>query len=156
MTAFRAQQAEQSEAIDSEICPVWMTLLLLAGTDRRFSSRHSFPPLPPLPPIQYWMAPPPPSSHSDSEPDEDFPDTSSKGAPGKVFLALGARRACVPYTPAFTGVDTRVVRPLSAREKLALRDAAGVCVRLGARVAEGEDGEGMGMGMWSLSYVSGS
>jgi len=75
-------------------------------------------------------------------------------APPPVFLALGARRACVPYTPAFQGIDLRVVRPLSAREKLAMRDAVGVLVRLGARVVGAEAG-GLGVRgeMWSLSYV---
>jgi len=74
--------------------------------------------------------------------------------PPPVFLALGARRACVPYTPAFQGVDLRVVRPLSAREKLAMRDAVSVLVRLGARVVGAEAG-GLGVRgeMWSLSYV---
>jgi hypothetical protein len=74
--------------------------------------------------------------------------------PPPVFLALGARRACVPYTPAFQGIDLRVVRPLSAREKLAMRDAVGVLVRLGARVVGAEAG-GLGVRgeMWSLSYV---
>jgi hypothetical protein len=75
-------------------------------------------------------------------------------APPPVFLALGARRACVPYTPAFQGIDLRVVRPLSAREKLAMRDAVCVLVRLGARVICAEAG-GLGVRgeMWSLSYV---
>jgi len=75
-------------------------------------------------------------------------------APPPVFLALGARRACVPYTPAFQGIDLRVVRPLSAREKLAMRDAVSVLVRLGARVVGAEAG-GLGVRgeMWSLSYV---
>jgi hypothetical protein len=50
--------------------------------------------------------------------------------PPPVFLALGARRACVPYTPAFQGIDVRVVRPLSSREKLAMRDAVSVLIRL--------------------------
>jgi len=74
--------------------------------------------------------------------------------PPPVFLALGARRACVPYTPAFQGIDLRVVRPLSAREKLAMRDAVGVLVRLGAKVVGAEAG-GLGVRgeMWSLSYV---
>ena len=74
--------------------------------------------------------------------------------PPPVFLALGARRACVPYTPAFQGIDIRVVRPLSAREKLAMRDAVSVLVRLGAKVVGAEAG-GLGVRgeMWSLSYV---
>jgi hypothetical protein len=74
--------------------------------------------------------------------------------PPPVFLALGARRACIPYTPAFQGIDIRVVRPLSAREKLAMRDAVSVLVRLGARVVGAEAG-GLGVRgeMWSLSYV---
>jgi len=74
--------------------------------------------------------------------------------PPPVFLALGARRACVPYTPAFQGIDIRVVRPLSAREKLAMRDAVCVLVRLGAKVVGAEAG-GLGVRgeMWSLSYV---
>lgn len=121
----------------------------------------AFPALGPLPSIQFWMPPPPPSSHhpppassEDEDEDEDFP---SKGAtPKSVFLALGARRACVPYTPAFSGLDMRVVRPVSVRERLALRDAGVVLVRLGARVRLGGEEEGEregGMGMWSLSYV---
>ena len=74
--------------------------------------------------------------------------------PPPVFLALGARRACVPYTPAFQGIDIRVVRPLSAREKLAMRDTVSVLVRLGAKVVGAEAG-GLGVRgeMWSLSYV---
>jgi hypothetical protein len=74
--------------------------------------------------------------------------------PPPVFLALGARRACVPYTPAFQGIDIRVVRPLSAREKLAMRDVVSVLVRLGAKVVGAEAG-GLGVRgeMWSLSYV---
>jgi len=43
--------------------------------------------------------------------------------PPPVFPALGARRVCVPYTPVFQGIDLRVVRPLGAREKIAMRDA---------------------------------
>lgn len=73
--------------------------------------------------------------------------------PPPVFLALGARRACVPYTPAFQGIDLRVVRPLSAREKLAMRDAVSVLVRLGARVVGAEAGGLVRGEMWSLSYV---
>ena len=74
--------------------------------------------------------------------------------PPPVFLALGARRACVPYTPAFQGIDIRVVRPLSAREKLAMRDTVSLLVRLGAKVVGAEAG-GLGVRgeMWSLSYV---
>jgi len=74
--------------------------------------------------------------------------------PPLVFLALGARRACVPYTPAFQSIDLRIVRPLSTRSKLAMRDAVNVLVRLGARVVGAEAG-GLGVGgeMWSLSYV---
>ncbi|KAI0286465.1 hypothetical protein BC826DRAFT_1048442 [Russula brevipes] len=51
-------------------------------------------------------------------------------------------------------IDLRVVRPLSAREKLAVRDAVSVLVRLGARVVGAEAG-GLGVRgeMWSLSYV---
>ena len=60
--------------------------------------------------------------------------------PPPVFLALGARRACVPYTPAFQGIDIRVVRPLSAREKLAMCDAVSLLVRLGAKVVGAEAG----------------
>ncbi|KAH9979632.1 hypothetical protein BJV74DRAFT_858371 [Russula compacta] len=60
--------------------------------------------------------------------------------PLPVFLALGARRACVPYTPAFQSIDLRVVRLLSAREKLAIRDA--VSVLAGGLGLRGE--------MWSL------
>ncbi len=74
--------------------------------------------------------------------------------PPPVFLALGARRVCVPYTPAFQGIDVRVVRPLSARERLAMRDAVSVLVWLGAKVVGAEAG-GLGVRgeMWSLSYV---
>ncbi|ETW76790.1 hypothetical protein HETIRDRAFT_430105 [Heterobasidion irregulare TC 32-1] len=105
------------------------------------SSSHSFPSHPPLPPIQFWL---PALSTKPVE-------TTSKVPP--VFLALGARRACIPYTPAFQGLDLRVVRPVSAREKLAVRDAVNVLMRLGAKVvgngiAQKSKGE-----MWSLSYV---
>lgn len=122
------------------------------------SGEAAFGALDPLPPVQFWMPPPPPSSSSSSshsDNDTDFP--SPRPTPSTVFLALGARRACVPYTPAFMGLDTRVVRPVSARERLALRDAGAVLVRLGARVKVGDgrerEGGGDGVGMWSLSYV---
>ncbi len=72
---------------------------------------------------------------------------SSHLPPPPVFLALGARRACVPYTPAFQGIDLRVVRPLGARENLAMHDAVGVLVRLGARVARAEAGR---CGVWAM------
>ena len=103
----------------------------------------AFPPLPPLPPVQFWM-PPPARDDSDSDTEVE----GDKRVP-PVFLALGARRACVPYTPAFQGLDTRVVRPVSARERLALRDAGAILTRLGARVER----EAAGADMWSLSYV---
>lgn len=88
-------------------------------------------------------------------------------APPPVFIALGARRACIPYTPAFQGLDLRVVRPVSAREKLVVRDAVEILGRLGAKVKGMGMGMGMGMDeeegqegvvsrkgeMWSLSYV---
>lgn len=85
-------------------------------------------------------------------------------APPPVFIALGARRACIPYTPAFQGLDLRVVRPVSAREKLVVRDAVEILGRLGAKVKglgiEDEGGEEWQEGivsrkgeMWSLSYV---
>jgi hypothetical protein len=48
--------------------------------------------------------------------------------PPPVFLALDARRARVPHTPAIQGIDLRVVRPFSAREKLAMRDVVDVLV----------------------------
>jgi hypothetical protein len=51
--------------------------------------------------------------------------------PPPVFLALCARRARVPHTPAIQGIDLSVVRLLSAREKFAIRDAVGVLVRRG-------------------------
>ncbi|KZV61750.1 hypothetical protein PENSPDRAFT_658679 [Peniophora sp. CONT] len=115
-----------------------------------------FPALGPLPAIQFWMPPLPSSSqpphHPSEDEDEDFPSKGSP-TPKSVFLALGARRACVPYTPAFSGLDMRVVRPVSARERLALRDAGAVLVRLGARVKVSGGEEEGGMGMWSLSYV---
>ena len=137
------------------------------------------PPAPPLPPVQFWL-PGYPAYKSDhtrtgtggdalasprrrrGEPASPSSSTRSSAQslllqqrpPPPVFLALAARRACVPYTPAFQGVDLRVVRPLSAREKLAMRDAVSVLVRLGARVVGAEAG-GLGVRgeMWSLSYV---
>ena len=139
------------------------------------------PPAPPLPPVQFWLPGYPaykldhaytaragPSAdegrrrerrHRDHQASSSASSASSASrllpppAP-PVFLALGARRACIPYTPAFQGIDTRVVRPLSAREKLAMRDAVSVLVRLGARVVGAEAG-GLGVRgeMWSLSYV---
>ena len=69
--------------------------------------------------------------------------------PPPVFLALGARCACVPYTPAFRGFDIRVVRPLSVREKPAMRDAICLLVRAGEarrRVIVAEAGGLRGMG----------
>ena len=57
--------------------------------------------------------------------------------PPPVFLALGARCACVPYTLAFRGFDIRVVRPLSVREKPAMRDAVSLLVRAGEARSEG-------------------
>lgn len=137
------------------------------------------PPAAPLPPVQFWLPGYPaykldhtragsgggvstsPRRHR-GEPASPSSSTRSSAQslllqqrpPPPVFLALGARRACVPYTPAFQGVDLRVVRPLSAREKLAMRDAVSVLVRLGARVVGAEAG-GLGVRgeMWSLSYV---
>ena len=61
-----------------------------------------------------------------------------------MFLALGAWRACVPYTPAFQGIDLRVVRLLSAREKLAICNAVSRLVRLGARVVA-DEADGLGV-----------
>ena len=140
------------------------------------------PPAPPLPPVQFWLPGYPAykldhvrdARAGDSGPasptrrrhrgEPASPSSSTRSSahslllqqrpPPPVFLALGARRACVPYTPAFQGVDLRVVRPLSAREKLAMRDAVSVLVRLGARVVGAEAG-GLGVRgeMWSLSYV---
>ena len=83
-----------------------------------------------------------------------LPQPRQPPPPPPVFLALGARRVCVPYPPAFQDIDLRVVRPLSAREKLAMRDAVSVLVWLGARVVAAEAG-GLGVRgeMWSLSYV---
>ena len=138
------------------------------------------PPAPPLPPVQFWLPGFPAykinqarsgrSAEDDHSEDgrrrgqhRDHHSSSSASStsrmlpppPPPVFLALGARRACVPYTPAFQGIDIRVVRPLSAREKLAMRDAVCVLVRLGAKVVGAEAG-GLGVRgeMWSLSYVS--
>lgn len=139
------------------------------------------PPAPPLPPVQFWLPGFPAykinqarsgrSAKGDHSEDNDRrrgrhrdhrASSSSASStsrtppppPPPVFLALGARRACVPYTPAFQGIDIRVVRPLSAREKLAMRDAVSVLVRLGAKVVGAEAG-GLGVRgeMWSLSYV---
>jgi hypothetical protein len=139
------------------------------------------PPALPLPPVQFWLPgypaykldharaggggdarTSPPRRHNRGEQPASPSSTRSSAQslllqqrpPPPVFLALGARRACVPYTPAFQGVDLRVVRPLSAREKLAMRDAVSVLVRLGARVVGAEAG-GLGVRgeMWSLSYV---
>jgi hypothetical protein len=140
------------------------------------------PPALPLPPVQFWLPgypaykldharaggggdarTSPPRRHNRGEPASPSSRSTRSSAqslllqqrpPPPVFLALGARRACVPYTPAFQGVDLRVVRPLSAREKLAMRDAVSVLVRLGARVVGAEAG-GLGVRgeMWSLSYV---
>ncbi|KAI9449287.1 hypothetical protein BJY52DRAFT_1308167 [Lactarius psammicola] len=142
------------------------------------------PPAAPLPPVQFWLPGYPayklnnartggagagggggtPNSPRRHRGEPVSPSSSTRSSaqslllqqrpPPPVFLALGARRACVPYTPAFQGVDLRVVRPLSAREKLAMRDAVSVLVRLGARVVGAEAG-GLGVRgeMWSLSYV---
>ncbi|KAH9058165.1 hypothetical protein EDB87DRAFT_956070 [Lactarius vividus] len=136
------------------------------------------PPAAPLPPVQFWLPGYPayklgnaraggtagaPASPRRNRGEPVSPTSSTRSSaqslllqqrpPPPVFLALGARRACVPYTPAFQGVDLRVVRPLSAREKLAMRDAVSVLVRLGARVVGAEAG-GLGVRgeMWSLSY----
>ena len=136
------------------------------------------PPASPLPPVQFWLPgyPAYKLNHARADGGGDgggaprhrgepvSPSSSTRSSaqslllqqrpPPPVFLALGARRACVPYTPAFQGIDLRVVRPLSAREKLAMRDAVSVLVRLGARVVGAEAG-GLGVRgeMWSLSYV---
>jgi hypothetical protein len=135
------------------------------------------PPAPPLPPVQFWLPGFPAyrvnGRNMSAEDDDrrgrhrDRHSSSSASSnsrmatpppppppPPPVFLALGARRACVPYTPAFQGIDIRVVRPLSSREKLAMRDAVCVLVRLGAKVVGAEAG-GVGVRgeMWSLSYV---
>ncbi|VDB99455.1 unnamed protein product [Peniophora sp. CBMAI 1063] len=147
-------QPPPSEATEGPLIPLESD----AGTTTQDAAGEAaFGVLDPLPPIQFWI-PPLSSTHnpnqlsfsSDSETDEDFP--TPRPVPPTVFLALGARRACVPYTPAFTGLDTRVVRPVSARERLAIRDAGAVLVRLGARVKESGEGE---VGMWSLSWVGG-
>ncbi|KAF8258443.1 hypothetical protein EI94DRAFT_1754663 [Lactarius quietus] len=148
--------------------------------DHEDAAEAVVPPAPPLPPVQFWLPGYPaykldhartgsgddgartsPRRHR-GEPASPSSSTRSSAQslllqqrpPPPVFLALGARRACVPYTPAFQGVDLRVVRPLSAREKLAMRDAVSVLVRLGARVVGAEAG-GLGVRgeMWSLSYV---
>ncbi|KAH9995293.1 hypothetical protein BJV77DRAFT_1066374 [Russula vinacea] len=118
------------------------------------------PPAPPLPPVQFWLPAfggRPTTGAASRSPVivvclVDF--AHDPATPPPVFLALGARRACVPYTSAFQGIDIRVVRPLSAREKLAMRDAVCVLVRLGAKVVGAEAG-GLGVRgeMWSLSYV---
>lgn len=136
------------------------------------------PPASPLPPVQFWLPGYPAYKLDHARADSGgnrggaprhrgepvSPSSSTRSSaqslllqqrpPPPVFLALGARRACVPYTPAFQGIDLRVVRPLSAREKLAMRDAVSVLVRLGARVVGAEAG-GLGVRgeMWSLSYV---
>lgn len=143
---------------------------------------------PPLPPIQFWL-PTYPSFDSTSMPHRHSKSSAHKSssrrtkdknksrterpidplgnAPPPVFIALGARRACIPYTPAFQGLDLRVVRPVSAREKLVVRDAVEILGRLGAKVKGMGMGMGMGMDeeegqegvvsrkgeMWSLSYV---
>ena len=71
-----------------------------------------------------------------------------------MLLAQDARHVCIPYTPAFQGIDARVVPPLSAPEKLAMRDAVSVLVRLGVRIVGTEVG-GLGVRgeMWNLSYA---
>ncbi|KAH9979639.1 hypothetical protein BJV74DRAFT_798294 [Russula compacta] len=66
--------------------------------------------------------------------------------PLPVLLSLSARRAC--------SIHLRVVRPLSAGEKLGMRDAVTVLVRLGTRVVRAEAGWlGLGGEMRSLGYV---
>jgi hypothetical protein len=151
------------------------------GDDGGAQAEAVVPPAPPLPPVQFWLPGFPAykmnqapsgrrgaSEHSEDDRrrgrHRDRRSSSSASAsstsrippppPPPVFLALGARRACVPYTPAFQGIDIRVVRPLSAREKLAMRDSVSVLVRLGAKVVGAEAG-GLGVRgeMWSLSYV---
>lgn len=71
-----------------------------------------------------------------------------------VFLALGARRAYALYTTVFQGIELRVVRTLSACEKLAIRDTVGVLARLVARDIGAEAG-GLGirgeMGAWAMA-----
>lgn len=132
----------------------------------------------PLPPIQFWLPTypsydsfprsHPPHSHHNHNHSSTAPSSRSTNsikdplgaAPPPVFLALGARRACIPYTPAFQGLDLRVVRGMGAREKLVIRDAMEVLGRLGAKVkragvaeGEGDGGAGRTGEMWSLSYV---
>ena len=127
--------------------------------------RTVVPPAPPLPPVQFWLPGFPAykmsqarsgrsanaakDDHSEKEErrrgrhcDHRTSSTSRSlpPPPPPEFLPLGARRACVPYTPAFQGIDIRVVRPPSAREKLAMRDAVSVLVRLGAKVVGAEVG----------------
>ncbi|TFY66525.1 hypothetical protein EVG20_g4564 [Dentipellis fragilis] len=107
----------------------------------------------PLPPIQFWLPgfPTYPSPHAQPH----------APTPPALFLALGARRACIPYTPAFQGLDLRLVRPISARERLAIKDAVSVLESLGARAFGAGEREGGNAGderrakgeMWSLSYV---
>jgi len=135
------------------------------------------PPAPPLPPVQFWLAGFPAykasmAGHSSGDDDRrrrrrhrdqgssassatlSSSAASSHLPPPPVFLALGARRACVPDMPAFRGIDIRVVRPFCAREKLAMRDAVGVLVRLGARVVGAEAG-GLGVrGEMERLYIS--
>ena len=151
--------------------------------DHEAGAEAVVPPALPLPPVQFWLPGYPaykldharagsggddtrtsPRKHHHHRRGEPASPSSTRSSaqslllqqrpPPPVFLALGARRACVPYTPAFQGVDLRVVRPLSAREKLAMRDAVSVLVSLGARVVGAEAG-GLGVRgeMWSLSYV---
>ena len=47
--------------------------------------------------------------------------------------------------PAFQGIDTRVVHPLSVREKLAVCNAVSMLVRLGARVVGATEVGGFGV-----------
>ena len=121
---------------------------------------HVVPPAPPLPPVQFWLpgflsykasvavhsSGDDPSLMTgglgDQAPYASSASLSSSAAsshlpPPPVSLALGARRACVSYTPVFQGIDLRVVRPLAAREKLAMRDAVDVLDRLGASGCRG-------------------
>jgi hypothetical protein len=56
-----------------------------------------------------------------------------------LFLALGARCAYIPYTPAFQRVD--ICRASSQCERLAMRDAISMLIRLGARVIGAEAGK---------------
>ncbi|KAH9968397.1 hypothetical protein BJV74DRAFT_990677 [Russula compacta] len=71
-----------------------------------------------------------------------------------VFLALGARCACVPYAPVFQGINLCVVRPLSVREMLTMCDAVSVLVRLGAIVVgTGAGGLDIRVEMWRLNYA---